>query len=740
MKKWRLQQELHPNRLIPSLIAGVIIGVIQVTFSLSLAALIFSDNLSAYLSAGMMMALFSSCLMMIIMTLLSGFSGVVAGIQEAPAAIIAILVSEIASEMPPHSTSQEIYLTVISVIALSTVVTGLTCWGLGRLKLGNLSRFVPYPIIGAFLAGTGWLLLQGSIQVMTGIPLSISSLPSLFEVEVLPHWLSGLSLAGVLLIVSRRYRHWSIIPSILIGAVLVIYLLLWLTHTSISEAISLGWLLETYSETSVWHPLIPTDLFKVNWLVIFNHLNSVVVIVLLSVLNLLLNLSSMEQSFQEELNLERELQITGLTMLASGLASGMIGYHSLSSSVLADKIGARSRLVGLVIAGISGAVLIRGASFLCFFPRPILGGLLLFLGLSFLVEWLYDAYFQLPYPDYCLLGLIWLIMVTVGFLEGIGVGLAIAIILFVFRYSHTGIVREVNSGKLIESHVARPLWQHQILRKKRGQIRLFQVQGFIFFGSSYHLLNEIAAAIERLKKPPLRFVILECHLVSGLDASAIFTLTKLRQKLYNQKVTLVFCSLLPSIEQVLKQGLCLNDESSKYNCRFFSELDLSLEWCEEQLLKEDKDKINLSSRQSLAEQLSSWLSVQESMEFISYLDRQNFPSNHVLFRQGDVPQGLYFLISGQISVLIQLPSGQSKRLRTFSENIILGEISLYGQTPHSVSVVTNKPSKFYYLSSELWLKIQQEKPHWAVALEHLIIIQLSEQLKHREQKWLNQLY
>ncbi len=304
MPKRRLQQELQLSRLIPSVIAGVITGVIQVTFSLSLAVLIFSGNLSAHLSAGIVMALFSGCLMMMILSLLSGFSGVVVGIQEAPAAIIAILASEIASEMPSNSTSQETYLTVIAVIALSTSVTGLACWGLGRFKLGHLSRVAPYPIIGAFLAGTGWLLLQGSIQVMTGISLSISSLPSLFEIEMLPHWLSGLGLAVLLLIMSRRYRHWLIIPNILICAVLVNYLLFWLTDTSISEAIARGWLLKTYSETTILHLLIPSNLSKVNWVVIFDHLNSLVAIVLLTVLNLWLNLSSIEQSLKEEINLQ----------------------------------------------------------------------------------------------------------------------------------------------------------------------------------------------------------------------------------------------------------------------------------------------------------------------------------------------------------------------------------------------------------------------------------------------------
>ena len=36
---------------------------------------------------------------------------------------------------------------------------------LGTFRLGNLARFIPYPVIGGFLAGTGWLLMKGGLAV-----------------------------------------------------------------------------------------------------------------------------------------------------------------------------------------------------------------------------------------------------------------------------------------------------------------------------------------------------------------------------------------------------------------------------------------------------------------------------------------------------------------------------------------------------------------------------------------------
>ena len=63
----------------------------------------------------------------------------------------------------------DIFLTVIAATLVVTVLCGLVFAMLGRFRLGNLVRFVPYPVVGGFLAGTGWLLFKGGIYVASGV-------------------------------------------------------------------------------------------------------------------------------------------------------------------------------------------------------------------------------------------------------------------------------------------------------------------------------------------------------------------------------------------------------------------------------------------------------------------------------------------------------------------------------------------------------------------------------------------
>ncbi len=75
---------------------------------------------------------------------------------------------------------------------------------MGIFRLGGLIRFIPYPVIGGFLAGTGWLLVRGSFGVMADASLTFAGLPHLFQADVLHRWLPGLLFAILLYLVVRR--------------------------------------------------------------------------------------------------------------------------------------------------------------------------------------------------------------------------------------------------------------------------------------------------------------------------------------------------------------------------------------------------------------------------------------------------------------------------------------------------------------------------------------------------------
>ena len=119
----------------------------------------------------------------------------------------------------------------------------------------------------------------------------------------------------------------------------------------------------------------------------------------------------------------------------AGMAGAPAGYMTLSETSMSYNLGARSRLPSIVVAVISTITLVFGADVLSVFPKVILGGLLLNLGLEFMVEWLFDTWKKLHKTDYTVIVLILIVIGSVGFLEGIVLGLLMSIILFVINYS-----------------------------------------------------------------------------------------------------------------------------------------------------------------------------------------------------------------------------------------------------------------------------------------------------------------
>ena len=107
---------------------------------------------------------------------------------------------------------------------------------MGHFRLGGFVRYIPYPVVGGFLAGTGSLLAQGGLSVMLDIPLSLGNLPRSSAPERLIAWLPGLIFGVALLLVLRRHQHFLITPGALALITGLFYGTLLITGTPVSEA------------------------------------------------------------------------------------------------------------------------------------------------------------------------------------------------------------------------------------------------------------------------------------------------------------------------------------------------------------------------------------------------------------------------------------------------------------------------------------------------------------------------
>jgi SulP family sulfate permease len=718
--KWRrrLHPELPAGHLLSCLTAGVFLGILNVTFATSFAALIFSGTLATYVAWGIGFTLFGAFIVGTVVALTSSYPGMIAAPQEIPVAILAFAAISITSGMADSMEAERAFVTVIVTMALTSLFTGSFFWLLGRFRLGNLIRFIPYAVISGFLAGSGWLVVQGAIGVMTETPFSVMQLPALLQPHLLIKWLPSLIFAGLLLVAVRCFTHFLIVPALLLVALGLFYLILLGTNTSIAEASARGWLLGPFPQGGLWYPLTFSPLRQVNWALILGQSGNVVAILMISVISLLLNASGLELTVRNDIDLNQELKSAGIANILSGFVGGPVGYQTLSDTALGHSMGTNSRLVGLTSAAVCAVALLFGASLLSYFPKPIAGCALLFLGLSFLTEWLYDAWFKLPKSEYILVIMILIVVGTFGFLEGISVGVLIAIVLFVVNYSRIDVVKHKLSGVNCQSNVDRALPQKRLLQAHGEELYILKLQGFIFFGTANTLVEQIRQRATDPTLPPLRFVILDFRLISGLDSSALHSFEKTQRLADAQNFTLILVHLSPRLRRQF--------EDNGYF--IFADLDHGIEYCEEHILVAASGD-QTQKKYTLQGRLSEALPEPHKMaSMLNYFERQDVRAGCYVIRQGDPPRGLYFIESGQLTAELEQEDGKVIRLRRMGAGTVVGEVGLYVGSPASASVVTNQPSTIYYLSVDSLKRMEQIAPELAAAFHKFIACVLGERL------------
>lgn len=709
---------LRPERLIPALLGGILIGILEIALAASFAALIFSGETAVYLPRGIGMALFSATIGIGITSLLTSYPALMGGNQDAPAAIMGVVAAAIAALVIGEEARLA---TLIVAVALTTLITGLFLLGLGAFRLAGLVRFLPYPVAGGFLAGTGWLLLIGGISTMSRLPFSFASLPSLFEPPLILYWLPGLAIGGLILALSRRVQHYLFMPGMIIGIVVVFYLIAALAGASLTELSDSGWLLGPFPEGRLWQPISAAELAMVDWAALWPQLPNLISAVVISAIALLLNATGLELAFNRDIDLNHEMRVAGITNLASGLGGGLVGYAQLGMSALTQRLGTPGRMTGLTAAAICGITLWFGGSALAFVPSVVFGALLVYLGLSFLWEWVVLARVRLPLIDYLIVLLILGVIAAVGFLEGVAIGIIAAVTMFVISYSRTSVVKHELSGSSFKSRVTRSPEDRALLEAIGDQAYFLQLQGFIFFGTANSLLELVRT---RIANTPTRYVVIDFRQVIGLDSTALLSFDKMRQLAHERGFTLVLSGLAFSMRQRFDRGGLLEKQGV---LRYATDLDRAVEWCEDQICVSNEAE---SNERSLANYLLAIVPGAATERLIKHMEYKVVAAGNYIIKQGADDDQIYFIESGQVTAQLEFPDAPPKRLETMQGGRAVGELAFYLGTKRSAAVVADRASSIYCMSKDTLARIEQDDPEAAYAFHRVIIHVLGERVLH----------
>jgi SulP family sulfate permease len=721
--RYSLRDEFRPDRLLPSLTAGVLMGLAEAAFAISLVSLIFTGELAPYLPQGIGIALASAVVLLITTALVSAVPGVMSSVQDSPAVLMAVIAGALAGTLV-RAGVEDVLPTVLVALALSTLLTGMFLLLLGFFNLGGLVRYVPYPVVGGFLAGTGWLLAQGSFGTMADYPLTLATIPDLLRPDQLVLWVPGIVCALVLFVGVRSIKHFLAMPGLLLAAVLVFYLGLLVTGTSFARAADLGLLLGKVG-AATWQPFNPALLLAADWNALLSQSGNVAILLALTLVSVMLNVSSLELAINHDVDVDRELRSAGFANVVSGLLGGMAGYHWLSLTTLSYRIGARGRLAGIVAGLLAAVILFIGGSLLSFIPRPLLGGLLLFLGLDFLIDWVVGGWSRFSRAEYGVVLLILVVIMVTNFLIGVGVGLVAMVILFAVNYSQISVVHHSLAGAETRSNVERSANYRRALVEYGEQTYVLELQGFIFFGTSNALLEQIRARVNDPGRAPVRFVILDFRRVTGLDSSAALSFSKGRQLAKARGIMLVLTDTSEATLNRLELGSLSEDDE---DVKIFPDLDRGLEWCEDQILDIEgvtRRHVPTTLRAQLAE---SGFETADTKRLMDHLEQVKVKEGEYLIRQGDEPDDLYFIELGRVSIYLELGDDRRVRLRTLGMGTAVGELGLYLDERRSASVIADMPSIAYRLTRQALDEMRQKDPELAAAFHELIIRLVSERL------------
>jgi len=703
------------KRVLVTVSAGAVIGVVEVVLAISFAVLVFSGYLEDARPSGIGIYLVAASLTLAILALRAGVRGVVGSVQDAAVPVLAIVASSAA--LDAFGGVDQAFLTVVAATMIVTLLTALTFLLLGTFRLGNLARFIPYPVVGGFLAGTGWLLMKGGLAVAASTDPQLGTIGQFVDPFELVRWIPALAFGVVLLVATRVVRRALVIPAVLVLGMVGFAIGVLVTGSSIQEAREGLWLLGPFHATRLWQPWTYRALTSsgTDWSAVVHQVPGIATAVFVAVIGCLFNVGGVELLLHTDLDSNRELRDAGLVNVVSGLFGGIPGYHALSLTALGQQMAVDGRGAGLVAALVPLATVLFGASLVGLIPRMIVGGVLVFVGLSLLVAWIVDMRRSLPLGEYLITLTIVLTIATKGILTGLEVGLILAVILFAVNYGRIDLVRDVAFGTTFRSNVDRPSGDRVILEGLADRVQILRLNGFVFFGTASGLLERIR---KRVESGPIRFLLIDLRRVTGVDASGVFAFRKVALLAEANGFEIVFAGVPDRVQAQLRHGGLIASDGV---VRFEPDLDHALQRSEDELLAEAPPGAARHSPDGVG---SSGL----PSHLEPYLERRSLAEGTVLFRQGDRPDDVFVLESGRLRVEWATPDGTRVRLSTVRPGVMVGEVALYTGLPRTADVVAEVPSVVLGLSRASIERLEAEEPERAAALHRWLATTLAVRL------------
>jgi sulfate permease, SulP family len=710
------------KQFIPVISLGLLSAIDNVASGFAFAALLFPPALATGLGYGLGVILVSSIIIPLFLALRSALPNNVGMVQEEGFAILAIAIAAMLLEMTNYPPQVQIA-TILAALGVSTLFTGVLFLVFGYFKLGSLVRFLPFPVIAGFLAGSGWLLVDGGLIMLTSEEALFDVAHKLTETNILICVISAFAFAFTMLYSLNKWSSPLVTPMLFVVATGLFFVALEVFGISTEQAREWGWLPSIDSSASIAIPLPNEIIANADWEKVLSLTPAILSAAFVSMITLLLNTSGIELALGCERDANDELKRNGYANLLAGSFCGPSGYLCLSTTLLANKMGLASRIGGIAI-GVGTIVGLFFASFMIsVIPSFVPAGLMIFLGIELLLEWVLETRHKLPILEWLIVLVIVVTIASVGFVSGLALGILLSAIMFTYDYSRLNVVKLEADGGEIRSNIDRSSVQTHILNTEGESIHILGLQGYLFFGTVEKIVERVKSRINNSDKLPVQYLILDFKHVSGMDSAAATGFIKIGQAVKANSLKLYFSHLSPEFRHAIdKAGFDFEDE----NMVAKPDLDHALEDCEAKILR---DSLGAQKDDDALANLRSFLgNTPKADDAISYLQRLELEDGSYLVRTNDDADDMFVIASGQVRVELVLSNGKALRLRTMTAGAVVGEVALCLNGKRTADIVVEGQTVVYRLAKQVLEDLEIKDPQIGFIFYRAISAALADKL------------
>jgi SulP family sulfate permease len=624
---------------------------------------------------------------------------------------------------------------VVLTLFLVAFISSLVQISFGLLRIGQLIKFMPFPVVSGYLSGVGLIIVMSQLPKWMALPKGMNWWQGLHAVELwqTPSLIVGAVTAALMLLAPRVTTR---VPAVIVGLLggVAAYWLLALTawpelgrlhdNPFIIGPLSVGG--EGFFESLLDPFKSLNESGMPPWTHILFPAMTLAVLLSIDTLKTCVVLDALTGSRHDS---NQELIGQGLGNLASSLIGGAPGAGTMGATLVNKASGGTTYLSGVFQGLWSLLAILLLTSLIAWVPVSALAALLIVIGFK-MIDWhaLHLLRAKDTMLDFAVILTVVIVANTVSLIAASGVGVALAIVLFLREQIYTSTIRRQSFGDKTFSSRVRGQRERDVLAEKGGHTVIFELQGSLFFGTTDQLYTAIEPELSNAK-----FVVLDFMRVQSMDMTAGHMIERIRNMLAERHAKLVLTRVperLPSgrdLRSYVDHIGLLSDSTAK----IFDEFDEALEWIEDETLTlaghahVSKEGIPLAKFE-----IFHGLNEQEIASLERCAQHRQYQEGDLVFSADSTGHELMLISRGEVKVSLPLANGKTIHLTTFSRGQFFGEMSFLDGRAHSADVHATRETELIAIDRKAFATAASGDPVMSISVMRAVALAIADRLRH----------